>query len=222
MVINNKKLRELEDHVLSDQPEEAFIHITDENEIQLLDRANAIRDRLYPEVKELMDNENITFDEKVKAAQEIYGDLTQSEKAILDKDSEFCLLRLRDLLLKFFEPKFSKSCRQTVNTRILWFFREMDKLLVSESIIDSEFRLNRDEDSPDFDDFAWWDRVGAIIKTDFPEGVFTEESYKNLEAEIDRRHSEHIKQYWIAHPEEKESFFKELNKKLEIVKHATS
>ena len=214
MVLNNKKLRELEDNVLPDFPEEALIHITDDKEILLFDKASEIRDRLYPEVKALMDNEKLTFDERLKTAQQIYSDLTPYETAILTKDFEFCVLRLKDLILKFFEPQFPKASRDTVNLRILWFFREMDKLFISESITDSEFRLNRDEDSPDFDDFKWWERVDNKIKTDFPEGIFTEESYKQLEEETDRRYSEHIKQYWIDHPEEKEAFFEALEKRL--------
>ena len=218
MVINGKKLRELEDNVLPDYPEEALIHIDDEKEIILYDKAHAIRERLYPEVKELMENETLTFNERLEAARNIYSDLTPAEQAVIQKDQEFNILRLRDLLIKFFEPQFPKAAKDTVNIRILWFFREMDKLLISESITDSEFRLNRDEDSPDFDDFAWWERVDNTIKAEFPEGVFTEESYKHLEEELDRRYSEHIKQYWIEHPEQKKQFFEALDKRLAEVK----
>ena len=104
MVINVKKLRELEDNVLPDYPEETFIHIDDEKEVLLYDKAKAIRERLYPEVKALMENENLTFDDRLKAAQQIHSDLTPAEQAVIQKDQEFNILRLRDLLLKFFKP----------------------------------------------------------------------------------------------------------------------
>jgi len=214
MKLNGKKLRELENNVLPDYPEEAFIHVTDEDEVLLLDRAQKIRDRLYPEVKEIMENTKLTFDERLKASQEIYGDLTPYEKAILDKDSEFCVLRLRDLLIKYYSPQFPKATREAVHLRILWFFREMDKLLISESITDSEWNFNRDEESPDFDDFAWWERVDNMIKKQFPEGVFTEESYRKLEEEIDKSRSEAIGQYWSEHPEQKKQFMEKLDKQL--------
>jgi hypothetical protein len=94
----------------------------------------------------------------------------------------------------------------------------MDKLLISESITDSEWAHNRDEDSPDFDDFKWWERVDNMIKVEFPEGIFTEESYKKLEDEIDRKRSEYIKQYWIEHPEQKKQFFEALDKRITEVK----
>ena len=58
--------------------------------------------------------------------------------------------------------------------RVLWFFREMRKFNHACLIEDFEWKNNRNEDDPAFDDFAWWDAVDARVKAFFPEGVFTE------------------------------------------------
>ena len=81
-------------------------------------------------------------------------------------------------------------------------------------IEDFEWNNNRNEDDPAFDDSAWWDAVDAKIKAIYPEGVFTEKSFEEFERFHDEFVARKIREYYEAHPEEREALINSLNKKI--------
>jgi hypothetical protein len=87
----------------------------------------------------------------------------------------------------------------------------MDKLAYRECLEESEFNYNRDEDSPEFNDFAWWNAFDAKIKKVYPDGIFSEKSFEKAENLSDEIMGKCMREYWQAHPEE----FERLTKKLE-------
>jgi hypothetical protein len=99
--------------------------------------------------------------------------------------------------------------------RVLWFFREMQKLNHACLIEDFEWNNNRNEDDPAFDDYAWWEAVEAKIKAKYPAGVFTEKSFEEFEGFHDEFISRKIREYYEEHPEEREALINGLNKKME-------
>jgi hypothetical protein len=96
--------------------------------------------------------------------------------------------------------------------RIMWFFREMNKLNYVSHLEDYEFEHNRNEEDPLFDDFAWWDAMEAKKLKLFPEGVFTKKSYEVVEQEFDTHIAQKIREYYEAHPGEREALVNSLNK----------
>ena len=209
-MVNTNKIRRLEKHVLPEFPEPAVLSIKNESEVALFTKAQAIRERLYSQVSAIVYNDSLTFAEKTEKAEELYNSINPVELTILTKDHDFLVIRLHNILFEFFKTSFPKVSEVTIHTRILWFFREMDKLALKEQIEDSEFTHNRDEDTENFDDFAWWERVDALTKADFPEGVFTEATYEKVRDEVDVLQSNAIRKYWIDHPGEYEPFMKKL------------
>jgi len=83
---------------------------------------------------------------------------------------------------------------------------------------DFEWNHNRNEDDPAFDDFAWWDAVDAKIKEIYPEGVFTEKSFEKFERLQDEFLASKIKEYYDAHPMERDALINSSNKLLEAAK----
>jgi len=206
----NKKLHELENNVLPELPEKAMIYIKSQVEIELSRNAQAIRN-MIPDVSKIWKNSNLALREKEEKTIAIYNELSPKQKLILSRDSAFMTRRLRDLVVLYFKTSFPENSEKPF-LRVEWFFTEMDKLAHAEHIIDQEWNHNRDEDNPDFDDFAWWDRVDLKIQELYPEGIFTEESWKKTRDLYDKIQSEYMVQYWQNHPEE----YKELIKKLSI------
>lgn len=103
--------------------------------------------------------------------------------------------------------------------RVLWFFSEMQKFNHTCLIEDFEWNNNRNEDNPDFDDFAWWDALDAKIKAVYPEGVFSEKSFQEIERLQDELLASKIKEYYDAHPAEREALINGLDKNVEKEKH---
>ena len=206
----NKKLHELENNVLPELPDEAKIYIKNEAEIELSRKAQTIRDML-PDVSKIWKNPNLTLEEKEEKTKAIYQELSAKQKLILSRDSAFMTRRLRDLVVSFFKTSFPENSEKPF-LRVEWFFTEMDKLAYAEYITDSEWNHNRDEDSPDFDDFAWWNLVDLKIKELYPEGIFTEENWKKTCDLYDKIQSEYMVQYWQTHPEEFERITKKPEK----------
>jgi hypothetical protein len=196
----NKKLHELENNVLPKLPEEATIYIKNEAEIELSRNAQAIRNML-PDVSNIWTNPKLTLQEKEEKTTAIYQELSPKQKLILSKDTAFMARRIRDLVVTYFKTSFPENNEKPF-LRVEWFFKEMDKLAHAEHIIDSEWSHNRDEDNPDFDDFAWWNQVDLKIKELYPEGIFTEDSWNKTREFYDKMLSEYMFQYWKAHPEE--------------------
>ena len=207
----NKKLNKLENNVLPELPDEASIYIKNEVEIELSRNAQAIRN-MIPDVSTIWNNPNLSLQEKEEKTKVIYNDLSPKQKLILSRDSAFMTRRLRNLVFSYFKTSFPVKS-EIPFLRVEWFFTEMDKLAHVEHIIDSEWNHNRDEDKPDFDDFAWWDRVDLKIQELYPKGIFTSESWNITREFYDKVQSEYMVQYWQAHPQE----FEKITKKFENV-----
>ena len=203
-------MNKLENNVLPEFPDEASIYIENEAEIELSRNAQAIRNML-PDVSKIWKNPNLTLQEKEEKTTAIYQELAPKQKIILSRESSFMTRRLRDLVVFYFKTSFPVNSEKPF-LRVEWFFTEMDKLAYAENIIDSKWNHNRDEDNPDFDDFAWWEGVDLKIQELYPEGIFTEESWNKTRELYDKIQSEHISEYWQAHPEE----FERLSKQPEI------
>jgi len=206
------KIRALENHVLPKYPEPAVIYLKNEAEISLYNRANRIRQNIKVDIMSIWHNDKLTLEEKQKETFKVYNELSEKEKQIVSKDLEFCVRRLQDMLIRFFEATFPYKSRDPL-LRVTWFFNEMDKLAVAKYMEDSEWGHNRNEDDPDFDDFKWWDNFESKVKEEFPDGIFTEKSYKKAEESYDEIMGKCMREYWQAHPEE----FERLTKKVENV-----
>lgn len=204
------KIRALENHVLPKGPEPAAIYLKNEAEISLYNRANRIRQNINVDIMSIWHNDKLTYEEKQKETLKAYNELDEKEKQIISKDSEFCVRRLQDLLIKYFEATFPDKSREPL-LRVTWFFNEMDKLAVTKYLEDSEWNHNRNEDDPEFDDFKWWENFESKVKEEFPEGIFTEKTYERTEKLYDELVSKCMREYWQAHPEE----FEKLTRKLE-------
>jgi hypothetical protein len=59
------------------------------------------------------------------------------------------------------------------------------------------------------------DALDAKIKAIYPEGVFTEKSFEDIERLHDEFIARKIREYYEAHPKEREALLNGLNKKTE-------
>jgi hypothetical protein len=123
--------------------------------------------------------------------------------------------RMERLVYKWFVAGYPKGNDTRVFLRVMWFFNEMQKLNHVNQLEDAEWNTNRNEDDPAFDDHAWWDAVDAKKRELYPEGVFAEKSFEEFERLHDEFVSRKIKEYYEAHPEEREALINGLNKKIE-------
>ncbi len=205
----SKKLHKLEKNVLPDHPKPAKILVENQSEIELNKKANRIRQSMNVDMMAIWHNDKFTLEEKQKETLKAYNELDEKEKQIVSKDTEFFVRRLQDILIKYFEATFPPKSREPL-LRVLWFFTEMDKLAVAKHMEDSEWYHNRNEDDPEFDDFKWWDNFNSKVKEEFPEGIFTAESFEKIEEFYDELVGKCLREYWQAHPEEFERFTKRL------------
>jgi hypothetical protein len=199
----SRKLHELEKNEL-DFPEddEIFLHIGDADETELHNHAQAIRETMRAEAEEIINNTDLTIEQQNEMSKQLLSRLTERERAILEQSNNFIEYRMKRLLYKYFAAGYPKGEDTRVMLRVMWFFREMDKLNYVNHLEDYEFEHNRNEEDPTFDDYAWWDALEAKKLKLFPEGVFTEKSYEAVEEEYDIHISRIIREYYEAHPEE--------------------
>ncbi len=206
----NKKLHELEKNVLPDSPNHTLVYVENEAEIELNKKANRIRQNINIDVVAVWHNDKLTFEEKQKETLKAYNSLDEKEKQIVSKDSEFCVRRLLDILIKHFEATFPYKSREPL-LRVVWFFNEMDKLACAKYFEDSAWYHNRNEDDPDFDDFKWWENLDSNVKDRFPDGIFTKKSFEKTEKLYDELVSKFMREYCLVHPEK----FERITKKAE-------
>jgi len=217
-MVNNNKIRALEDHVLPEHPEKVYMTIKNDPEIALYKKANAIRERIYPQLNKAWENHNLTILEKDKIVRDVYNSLDPVEKMLLTKDAQFFKTRLFDLIVEHFKPLFPKTSLTDLMMRVTWFFENIEYLAIKERMIDSAWNHNRDESNPDFDDIKWWQNMDAQIKKEFPDGIFTKKSFNKLRDWYDKKESELIGQYWKDHPEEYKGFMEGIEKRMEKLK----
>lgn len=214
-----KKLRELEQNVLKlPEDNEINLYIRDEAEMVLHERAHKIKEPLQETVKNIMFSGKLTLEQQNLKAEELLKQLSESDQLIINESEKFIRFRLMRLLFKQFAPLFPKMHHSEVWQRIVWFFGEMEKLVIAKAIEDSEWNYNRNEAAPDFDDYVWWNQLKDKIRKCYSDGVFTEESYEVVERFFDEKEAEFIREYWKAHPAEHKDFMKSLNTKLESLK----
>ncbi len=189
MNVLSRRLRDLESNVLEFPPkdDDILLHVGDMDEQLLHDRAQRIRASIRNEAEAIIES-GTNPEAQNEAAKQLLSKLTIEENAILDQSYEFMSYRLERPVYKWFAAGYPKGEDERVMLRVLWFFREMKKFNNACLMEDFEWNNNRNEDDPAFDDFAWWDTVDAKIKAFFPEGVFTEKSFE----EIQRLHDEFI------------------------------
>ena len=217
----SKKLRELEGSVLElPDDDEIYLSISNRDEVALHERAHNIRSGLQDEAEEILFSGKFTFEQQNAKAEELLKGLTDTEHTLIEESDKFVRYRLMRLLFKQFSPVFPKVHYSEVWQRIVWFFGEMEKLVVAKAIEDSEWNFNRNEEAPAFDDYKWWDDLEAKIREYYPDGVFTKESYEAVERFFDEKESELIRNYWKAHPEEFKEYMEQIEKKLESLKNA--
>jgi hypothetical protein len=215
----SRKLRDLEDNVLElPEDDDILLHIGDDDEQQLHEHARRIRDSLKVQAEEIINDISLTLEQQNELAKHVISQLTERETDILDESDKFIDYRLMRLIYKRFVSGYPHQKDDRVLMRVVWFFMEMEKQNHVNFFTDSEWEHNRNEDDPAFDDFAWWDAIDKKIKEIYPSGVFTEKSFEDFEAEIDRRWSLEVKKYYDAHPEEREALVNGLNKKIEELK----
>jgi hypothetical protein len=215
----SRKLRELEENVLElPEDDDILLHIGDDDEIELHEHARRIRETMRAEAEDIINNTTLTLEQQNEMSKQLLSRLTEKERAILEQSNKFIDYRLMRLVYKHFACGYPKQQDDRVLMRVTWFFLEMEKMNFANHLEDSRWDHDRNEDAPDFDDNAWWEALEAEIKEVYPEGIFTEKSFKAYEAEIDRRWSLKVKEYYDAHPEEREALINGLNKKSEELK----
>lgn len=212
-----RKIKQLEKSVLGDLPDEPKLYISNDAEIALYKKADKIRSGLDCDEDRLFSPKYTLKDRKAYAV-ELMNKISDSDYSILNQDYMFNKIRLRDLMFNFFKDRFPKVAYDELNTRIMWFLTEMEHLGYREMVIDDEWNFNRDEDDPDFDDFAWWARVDALIKEEYPDGIFTQKTFENMRDWFDTKLSERIGQYYREHPEEHKKLMDTVDKRLAEVK----
>jgi hypothetical protein len=219
MNVLSRRLHELEDNVLSFPPEDddIVLHVGNYDEQLLHDRARKIRAAMEGEVQAIIDSGNSPAQQN-EAAKQLLSRLSEQENVILDQSHEFLTYRLERLVYKWFAAAYPKGNDSRVMLRVLWFFQEMRKFNNACLIEDFEWNNNRNEDDPAFDDFAWWNAVDAKIRALYPAGVFTEESFEEIERLHDEYTASKIAEYFDAHPEEREALINNSAKKEEATK----
>jgi hypothetical protein len=178
----SRKLYELEDNVLDFPPEDEdiLLHISDLDEQLLHDRAQKIRATIKDDAQAIIYS-GTSAEQQNEAAKRLLSRLTDDENAILEQSYQFLSYRLERLVYIWFAAAYPRGEDQRVMLRVLWFFHEMKKLNNACLIEDYEWKNNRNEEDPSFDDFAWWDKLDSKIKALYPEGVFTMESFEVFE-----------------------------------------
>jgi len=219
MNVLSRKLHELEESILEFPPEDddILLHVGDLDEQVLHERAQKIRSTLKDEAQAII-NSGTSAEQQNEAAKKLLSRLTDEETAILEQSNEFVSYRLERLVYLQFAAAYPRGEDARVMLRVLWFFREMQKLNHACLIEDSEYNNNRNEDDPAFDDYAWWDAVDAKIREIYPEGVFTEKSFKEYERLHDEFIARTIREHFEAHPEERTALINSSSEKMEAAK----
>jgi hypothetical protein len=213
----SRKLHALEDNLLEFPPDDddILLHVGESDEYLLHDRAQKIRDTFKDDAEKIINDETLTFKKANELSEHLINRISAEDKAILEKSYDFMSYRTERLVYKWFAAGYPNGQDTRVMLRVMWFFREMQKLNHVNQLEDAEWNTNRNEDDPAFDDDAWWNAVDAKKRELYPEGVFTEKSFEEFERLHDEFVSRKIKEYYDAHPEEREALVRGLNKKSE-------
>jgi hypothetical protein len=212
----SRKLHALEDNLLEFPPDDddILLHVGESDEYLLHDRAQKIRDTFKDDAEKIINDETLTFEKANELSEHLINRISDEDKAILEKSYDFMSYRMERLVYKWFAAGYPNGQDARVMLRIMWFFREMQKLNHVNQLEDAEWNTNRNEGDPAFDDDAWWKAVDAKKRELYPEGVFTEKSFEMFERLHDEFVSRKIKEYYDAHPEERQALVKGLNKKI--------
>ena len=209
----SRKLHELEGNVLDFPPEDddIMLQVGNVDEQLLHDRAQKIKATLKDDAQAIIDSGK-SVEQQNEAAKQLLSRLSEEDLGILEQSADFISYRMERLVYKWFAAAYPKGEDERVMLKVLWFFREMQKLNHACLMEDFEWNNNRNEDDPEFDDYAWWDAVEAKIKAIYPEGVFTEKSFEEIERLHDEFVVRKIREYYEVHPLEREALLNGLNK----------
>ena len=143
----SRKLRELEDNVLDFPPvdDDILLHIGDLDEQLLHDRAQKIRATIKDDSQAIIDS-GTSAEQQNEAAKQLLSRLTDWENAILEQSFEFMSYSMEWLVYKLFAVAYPKGEDARALLRVLWFFREMQKLNYTCLIEDFEYNNNRNKD----------------------------------------------------------------------------
>jgi hypothetical protein len=215
MNVLSRKLRELEDNVLNfpKGDDDILLHVGDVDEQFLHERAQKIKANMKDNAQAIIDS-GTSAEQQNEAAKQLLSRLSAEENVILEQSHEFMSYRIERLVYKWFAAAYPRGEDERVMLRVLWFFREMQRLNHACLIEDFEWNNNRDEDDPAFDDYAWWDAVEAKIRAVYPEGVFTEKSFEEIERLHDEFVARKIREYFEAHPEKRTALINSSNKEM--------
>ncbi len=186
-----------------------MLYVGNQDEQLLHDRAQKIRATLKDDAQTIIDSE-ASAEQQNEAAKQLLSRISEEDSGILEKSAEFISYRMERLVYKWFAAAYPKGQDERVMLRVLWFFREMRKLNHACLIEDFEWNNNRDEDDQSFDDFVWWEAIDAKIKAVYPQGVFTEKSFEEIERLHDEMVTPKIREYFEAHQEEQESLIRKI------------
>jgi hypothetical protein len=176
-----KKIFELENNILKlPEDERIRLFVSDSREMALHERAEKIKALYRDEVKELLFDSNLTFEQIEDKSHKMLEKIPKDELHIINQSDKFVRYRLMRLIYQYFVDQISKTSNRELWERIVWFFEQVDDWKVAKAIEDSEWNFNRNEEEPTFDDFKWWDNVEAKIREVYPNGVFTKESYEAI------------------------------------------
>jgi hypothetical protein len=195
----NKILNKLEGNVLPDNPEDSALIISNEKEQWLSTQTEKIQEKIEGVCNQILQDPSLTYEQQTLQLEAIYNNLSVQEQAILTKAAEFTNKRVTKLLFNYFKPLFPRNS-DVLFLRVTWFMQEMTKLAGVESYTDRAFS-QRDATVRDFDDFKWWDEIDAKIAKEYPDGVFTEQSFAKLQDDYDRFVAEKIREHILANPE---------------------
>jgi hypothetical protein len=219
MNVLSRKLHTLENNILEFPPkdEDIVLHIGNADEQLLHDQAQKIRATIKDQAQAILNSEE-SPQQQNEAAKQLLITLTDEQNAILDQSLQFLTYRIKHLVYKWFAAGYPKDEDPRVLLRVQWFFDEMTKFNRACLMEDYEYNNHRNEDDPEFDDFAWWDALEAKKLELYPDGIFTEKSYEAVEAQYDIHLSRIVREYYEAHPQEREALIKKSNKALEDAK----
>lgn len=203
----SKTLREIEANVLPDFPQEDTVFAQTSfstAEFELHKAANVIRDNLRATITiDYLNDDKIPIAERNSKAEEVLSKLSPGDNLILEKSQKFWSIRIFKLFKEQFEVLFPLVHKPQVGYRLAWFTREISRLL-NYYILEDEHWVTRDDDKilTLADDEEFWNELDVKVKQQYPEGIFTRESWEEFEQSyIEPLELDVFRRYFKDHPD---------------------
>jgi hypothetical protein len=104
-----------------------LLYVGNQDEQLLHDRAQKIKAPLKDDAQTIIDSE-ASAEQQNEAAKQLLSRMSEEDRGILEQSVEFISYRMERLVYKWFAAAYPKGKDERVMLRILWFFREMQKL----------------------------------------------------------------------------------------------